>query len=92
VKRAALTVALLAGACGATPTPTRDELAEALAGVRTLAPTDLSHIACGGSTGDRTGFPCRWREREGGRWRDWQGRLAPTDSGWRIVEAPTRRP
>jgi hypothetical protein len=92
MKRAALLAALLAGACAGTPTPTRDELAEALAGYRALAPADLSHIACRGSTGDRAGFACRWREREDGRWRDWQGRLAPSDSGWRTIESPTRRP
>jgi len=90
VKRAALLLPLLAAACSATPTPTRDELAEALGG--RLAPTDLTHIACRGSTGERAGFPCRWRQREGGRWRDWQGRLAPSSEGWRIIEAPTRRP
>jgi len=92
VKRAALLLPLLIGACGGTPTPTRDELADALQGYGQVAPLDLTHIACRGSTGDRAGFPCRWRQREGGGWRDWQGRLAPSSAGWRIIEAPVRRP
>jgi len=92
VRRAGLFLLFLAGACSATPTPNRDELAHALAGYGAVAPIDLTHIACGGSTGDRAGFPCRWRQREGGRWRDWQGRLAPSDAGWRVIEEPSHRP
>jgi hypothetical protein len=57
-----------------------------------VAPLDLAHIACRGSTGDRAGFACRWRQRQGGRWRDWQARLASSSAGWRVVEAPVPRP
>ena len=92
MKRAALLLAVLAGACAATQTPTRDELAEALKGYEAVAPTDLTHIACRGFDEEPTEFNCRWRQREGGYWRDWQGYFALSGAGWQTIDAPTRRP
>lgn len=92
MRRAALLLALLAGACAATPSPTRDELAHALRGYRSVAPTDITHIACRGFDEEPTEFACRWREREGGRWQDWQGYLAVSGDGWQTIDSPSRRP
>ena len=93
MKRAALLLPLLAGACAATPTPTRDELAEALKGYTSVAPLDLSHIACRGyGTEEPTEFMCRWRQREGQYWRDWEGAFAVSGKGWQTIDSLARRP
>ena len=90
MKRAALLLVLLTGACAATPTPTRDELARALGGRAPAAPTDITHIACESSGSDEVA--CRWRQRDGREWQDWQSHLALSNAGWRLLDAPTRRP
>lgn len=90
MKRAALLLVLLTGACAATPTPTRDELAQALDGGETVEPTDITHIACRGEASSEVA--CRWRQRQGREWQGWQSHLALTDTGWHLVDAPTRRP
>jgi hypothetical protein len=94
VKRAALLVPLLAGACAATLTPTRDELARALreqGGLRVEA-LDLTHVACRPIDEEPTEFWCRWRQREAGRWRDWQATFARSGGGWTMIDGPFRRP
>jgi hypothetical protein len=94
VKRAALLLAVLAGACAATPTPTRSELAQALRAFDgpAVAPEDLTHIACQGFEEEPTEFACRWRQREGRRWRDWESYLALSGDGWIMIDTPARRP
>jgi hypothetical protein len=92
VRRAALILPFLAAACAATPTPTRDELAQALEGYGRVAPIDLTHIACQGFHEEPTEFACRWRQRVEGRWQDWQGYLALSGKGWQTIDSPTRRP
>lgn len=91
MRRAAPVLVLLAGACAVTPTPTRDELARALDGRAPEAPTDITHIACERSAA-ATEVACRWRQRDGRQWRDWQSRLTLADGGWRLIGTPTRRP
>ena len=90
MKRAALVLVLLTGACAATPTPDRDELARALGERAPPATTDLTHIACEPLAAKEVA--CRWRQRDGRQWRDWQSHLALADGGWRLTEAPTLRP
>ena len=92
MRRAAPVLVLLAGACAATPTPTRDELARALDGRAPEAPTDLTHIACERSATDAGAVACRWRQRDGRQWQDWQSRLARSEGGWQLLDPPTRRP
>jgi len=94
VKRAALVLVLLTGACAATPTPTRDELAQALGGADGpgIAPTDLTHIACRSIEQEPTEFACRWRQREGRTWQGWQSHLAVSGEGWQLIDPPERRP
>ncbi|HEY6817356.1 MAG TPA: hypothetical protein VI168_17605 [Croceibacterium sp.] len=94
MKRAALVLALLAGACAATPTPTRDELAEALR-VSDGAPavsSDITHIACQAIEQEPTGYACRWRQRDGRQWHGWQSHLARSGAGWQLIDRPERRP
>jgi hypothetical protein len=94
VKRAALVLTLLAGACAATPTPGREQLAAALeefSGMP-IAPIALVHIGCRTISGEPGVFACRWRQQEGRYWRGWQGRLAQAGEHWRIVGEPSRRP
>jgi hypothetical protein len=83
---------ILSAACAATPTPTREELAQALDGYATLAPTDLTHVACRGLDEEPTEFACRWRQRAGMRWQDWQGYFALSRQGWQPLDSPSRRP
>ncbi len=90
MRRAALLLVLLTGACAATPTPTRDELARALGGRAPAASTDITHIACEPSDGDEVA--CRWRQRDGREWQDWQGHLALAGEDWQLSDTPTRRP
>ena len=92
MKRATLLLPLLAGACAATPTPTRDELAHALQGYGAVAPLDLTHIACTGYDEEPTEFECRWRQRAEGHWQDWQGAFALSGVGWQTIDSPARRP
>jgi len=94
VRRAALSLALLASACAATPTPTRDELAQALVAFHAApaAPTDITHIACRGLEVDPTEFACRWRQRDGRRWQGWQSYLALSGDGWQLIDEPSKRP
>jgi len=92
VKRAALVLVLLTGACVATPTPTRDELARALGESAPAVPTDITHIACEPSNPGASEVACRWRQRDGRRWQDWQSHLALAGDGWQLVDAPTLRP
>jgi hypothetical protein len=92
VKRAALALPLLAAACAATPTPTRDELAHALSGSGEVEPTDLTHIACLSYAEEPTEFECRWRQRDGRRWEGWQGAFAVSGEGWQTIDSPERRP
>ena len=91
MKRAALVLAVLAGACAATPTPTRDELAEALDQRAPAAPTDITHIACQPQAGEPAEVVCRWRQRDGRQWQGWQSHLALSDTGWHLTDTPTRR-
>jgi len=93
VKRAALALVLLTGACAATPTPTRNELAEALqaSGAPVADPEDLTHIACEAAAAPGE-VACRWRQREGRQWHGWQSHLALSNAGWRLIGAPARRP
>jgi hypothetical protein len=90
VRRAALLLVLLTGACAATPTPTRDELAEALGTRAPAGPTDITHIACEPLAAAEVA--CRWRQRDEREWQDWQSRLARADEGWQLIGTPTRRP
>ncbi len=90
MKRAALVLVLLTGACAASPTPTRDELARALGGRAPAAPTDITHIACEPSSDGEVA--CRWRQRDGREWQDWQSHLAHSGDGWHLIDTPTRRP
>ena len=92
MRRAALLLVLLTGACAAAPTPTRDELAQALGDRAPAAATDITHIACERAGADASEVACRWRQRDGRQWQDWQSHLALADAGWRLVDAPTRRP
>ena len=92
MKRAALLLVLLTGACAAAPTPTRDELSEALGGTAPAAPTDITHIACQQIAGGPAEVACRWRQRDGRAWQGWQSHLAQSGTGWHLVDAPTRRP
>ena len=94
MKRAALLPALLAGACAATPTPTRDELAGALRAFEAApaSPADITHIACQPLEADPTEYACRWRQRDGRQWRGWQSYLALSGDGWQLIDAPERRP
>ena len=91
MKRAALLLALFASGCAATPTPTRDELAQALTGFGAVEPTDLTHIACLPYPEEPTEFECRWRQRDGRRWDGWQGVFAVSGEGWRTIDGPSRR-
>ena len=92
MKCAALVLVLVTGACAATPTPTRDELAEALDQRAPAAPTDITHIACQPLTGDPAEVACRWRQRDERQWQGWQSHLALSDAGWHLTDTPTRRP
>jgi len=92
VKRAALVLVLLTGACAASPTPTRDDLAHALGGRAPAAPTDLTHIACQPLAADPSEYACRWRQRDGRQWQGWQSYLALSGEGWQLIDSPTRRP
>ena len=92
MKRAALALVLLTGACAATPTPTRNELAQALKGYGQVEPTDLTHIACLSYSEEPTEFECRWRQRDGRRWEGWQGAFALSGAGWQTIDSPSRRP
>jgi hypothetical protein len=83
---------ILAAACAATPTLTREELAQALEGYGPVAPADLTHIACQGFDEEPSEFACRWRQRAGGRWQDWQGYFALSREGWQAIDTPSRRP
>ena len=84
MRRTALAVSLLVAACAATPTPTRDQLADTLA--ERVEPTDLTHIACEPLAADPAEFACRWRQREGRYWRDWQGYFALSGAGWHTID------
>lgn len=90
MKRAALGLVLLTGACAAAPTPTRDELAVALGTSAPATATDITHIACEPSGSGEVS--CRWRQRDGRQWQDWQSRLALAGDGWHLTGAPTLRP
>ena len=94
MKRAALLLALFAGACAATPTPTRDQLMQALraSGEAPAAAEDLTHIACEQGSDARSPFACRWRQRDGRRWQDRQAYLTRSNDGWKLVGLPSRRP
>ena len=92
MNRAALLLAFAAGACAATPTPTRDELARALGGRAPAAPTDITHIACEPSRAGRAEVACQWRQREGRQWHGWRSHLALSGDGWRLIDNPERRP
>ena len=95
MKRAALLLVLLTGACAATPTPTRDELFEALraSGGAPVTSEDLTHIACEAAYDAPQIVGCRWRQRDGRRWEDWQAELGlVTYRKWEIREKPSRRP
>lgn len=90
--RAALLLVLLTGACAATPTPTRDELARVLGGRAPAASIDITHIACEPAEADAAEVVCRWRQRDGRDWQGWQSHLAHSGDGWQLVNAPVRRP
>jgi hypothetical protein len=90
VRRAALVLVVLAGACAANPTPTRDELARALGGRAPDASTDITHIAC--EPADPGEVACRWRQRDGRAWQGWQSHLTLAGEAWRLIDEPTRRP
>ena len=94
MRRAALLLAFLTSACAATPTPTRDELAQALRpfGQPDVAPTDITHIACQSLEADPTEYACRWRQRDGRTWQGWQSYLAVSGDGWQLIDDPERRP
>lgn len=94
MKGLALVVPLLVGACVATPTPTRNELAQTLRAFDgpAVASEDLTHIACQSIEEEPTEFACRWRQREGRRWRDWESYLALAGDGWIMIDSPLRRP
>jgi hypothetical protein len=94
VKRAALLLVFLTGACAATPTPTRDELARALRpfDAAPAASTDITHIACKSLEADPTEYFCRWRQRDGREWHGWQSYLALSGSGWQLIDGPARTP
>jgi hypothetical protein len=94
VKRAALVLALLAGACSATPTPDREGLAQALQSYSGMpvAPIALVHIGCQAISREPGVVACRWRQQEGRYWHGWQSRLAQAGDRWRIVGEPSRRP
>jgi hypothetical protein len=94
VKRAALPLVLLVGACAATPTPTRDELLEALraSGGAPATSEGLTHIACEQAFDAPSDFACRWRQRDGRRWQDWQAYLSQSSGGWKLVGMPSQRP
>ena len=92
MRRAALLLVLLTGACAATPTPTRDDLARALGDRAPAAATDITHIACETPSTESAEVACRWRQRDGRAWQDWQSHLAPAGDGWRLTGSPTRRP
>ena len=90
--RAALLLVLLTGACAATPTPTRDELARALGESAPAASTDIIHIACTPLDAKSGEVACRWRQRHERQWESWQGAFASSDAGWQTVGNPSRRP
>ena len=94
MKRAALFLVLFAGACAATPTPTRDELLEALraSGRAPVEAEDLTHIACQQAFDAPSDFACRWRQRDGRQWQDWQAYLSQSSGRWKLVGKPSRRP
>ena len=94
MKRAALVLVVLTGACAATPTPTRDELAQALRPFdgAPAASTDLTHIACQPIDEEPTEVACRWRQRDGRQWHDRQSVLAQSAAGWQLVDGPEGRP
>jgi hypothetical protein len=92
VKRAALLLVFLTGACAATPTPTRDELAQALEDYDPVASTDLTHIACQAVSEGLTEFACRWRQRTGRQWQGWAGRFVLSNAGWQAIDSPSLRP
>ena len=94
MRRAALLLALLAGACAATPTPTRNELLQALraSDEAPADPQDLTHIACEPADGAPSEIACRWRQRDGRRWLDRQAYLARSSGGWKLVGRPSLRP
>ena len=92
MRRAALLLVLPTCACAAAPTPTRDELVQALAGTAPARATDITHIACQPVAGDPAEVACRWRQRDRREWQGWQSHLAHSDAGWQLIDAPTRRP
>lgn len=92
MKRAALVLVLVTGACAATPTPSRDELAEALDGRGPATPTDITHVACQPIDAASGEVACRWRQRESHKWQGWQSHLAHSGEGWQLIGAPERRP
>lgn len=92
MRRAALLLAVLTSACAATPTPSRDELAQALKERELVEPTDITHIACQAVDDGKPEVACRWRQRQGRDWQGWQSHLALTDAHWHLVDPPTRRP
>jgi len=94
VKRPALALVLLTGACAASPTPTRDELAQSLRAFDgpTVAPTDITHIACLEIEEEPTEFACRWRQRDGREWKGWQSVFALSGDGWQLIDTPAQRP
>ena len=81
MKRAALLLVLLT-----------DELVQALDTAAPAAATDITHIACQPVAGDQAEVACRWRQRDGRNWLDWQSHLARSDTGWHMLDSPTRRP
>ena len=92
MRHAALLLVVLTGACAATPTPSREELAQALGDYGAVEPTDLTHIACLSDPEEPTELECRWRQRDGRRWQGWQGVFAESGEGWQTIDSPSRRP
>ena len=92
MRRPALLLVLLIGACDGTSTPTRDELARALGAHAPAAPTDLTHIACQALGPDPVTYACRWRQRDGRAWHGWAASLSAGADGWHLRDVPARRP
>lgn len=94
MKRAGLVLVLLTGACAATPTPTRDELARAIENFEgtAVAPTDLTHITCRSPPVVVDQVSCSWRQREGRRWVGMWAYLDMSGDRWQLMDAANRRP
>lgn len=92
MRRAALVLVLVTGACAATPTPAREQLAEALGERGPARSTDITHIACEPLDAASAEVACRWRQRHHRRWQDWQSQLARTGEEWQLIDTPERRP